>query len=96
MQNTEIIHFIAEEVRGILNKYIDSKIDKSANQKIKDDILSYLNSINQKMGYNNIPHVVVETEGTFVTVNFEDYQGNRLETLGDVIYFMSNNKSMVL
>lgn len=55
---------------------------------IKNDIGEYIYDLSQVMGYINMPTIKVELEGPFMTVNFLDNKEKRLDTFGDLLFYM--------
>lgn len=78
----DLENVIGDEIRKRMKKYM-GKVDK-----IQSSIEEYLTEINDKMKFSYMPVVRVEEEGPFITINFFDNHANRLETLGDMLYFM--------
>ena len=46
------------------------------------------------MGYPNLPKVQTEYDGMFLSVNFLDEKEQRLETLGDLVYYMDTGETI--
>ena len=91
MQNSEeMVNTIGEEIRNILGQDVGSVNTPESCDIVKAKITHYLISIQSKLGYPKTPEVRVENEGYFITINFFDNKGNRLETLGDMLEFMEN------
>lgn len=84
----DLENVISDEIRKRMQRHIGTRATEDSCQKIKDSILEYLTEINTKMRFCNVPVVQVENEGPFVTINFFNHEGVRLETLGDMLLFM--------
>lgn len=93
-KSEEMVNFIAEEIKDILSENIGMLSDPKACDTVKSNITKYLTNIQSKMSYPKLPEVKVANEGSFVTVNFFDNQGNRLETLGDMLGFMAGYQTV--
>lgn len=89
MNDEELLNVVGDEIRNILQSNIGRVSSPDSCSIIQANIVSYLQEINNRMGYYNIPEVRVENEGPFVTVNFFNSEGDRLETLGDMLEYMS-------
>jgi len=86
-----MVNIIGDEIKEILKQDIGTAISNPETcSKIRAKITNYLTQIQLKLSYPKRPEVRVEHEGAFVTVNFFDDKGNRLETLGDMLEFMEN------
>ena len=86
--NLDIENVVGDEIRKYMKEYIGTKICPDSCENIKTKIVDYLQQVNIKMNYCHMPIVKVENEGPFVTVNFFDHEGKRLETLGGMLEFM--------
>lgn len=94
----QMVNFVTEEIKKCLSSHIGKTIgttDEDTINKIKNSIVSYLKKVMDQMNYCNLPVVKVESEGSFVTVNFFDHEGNRLETLGDMLFFMQGDCGII-
>jgi len=80
---------LKDEIADTIKNMLGSNLDGFDNCKIiKDNITAYLLGINSRLGWYNSPEVEVENQGPFTTVNFFDQEGNRLETLDDMLAYM--------
>jgi len=86
MENT--VNEVHNEIKKILMDETGNINNPEATRRIKLNIDSYLMSVSEIMGYMNLPVVKAEVEGPFMTLNFLDEKGDRLETFGDLIYYM--------
>lgn len=87
-KSTEIANIIGDELRKNLQEFVGQKVGDEQCDTIKANILNYLNKTMLAMDFLKTPEVVVKTEGSFITVNFFDNDGKRLETLDDVLSYM--------
>ena len=80
---------ISDEIRTLLNTYIGTKPANEANcESLRSNVLGYLEELRLVGEMYKVPTVKVEHEGPFVTINFLDTKGNRLETLEDMLAYM--------
>lgn len=84
----DTINEINNELRKIVSAGLGMKSTKETSDWIKLQIKAYLISVSEVMGYVNLPKVTAEREGSFMAVNFLDDKDKRLETVGDLIYYM--------
>lgn len=84
----ETVNTVQEEIREILNNNVGKINNESTKQNVLSGIRSYLFNISNKLQYNNQPDIKIEIEGPFMTVNFFSKDGKRLETFGDLVYYM--------
>ena len=77
---------IAEDVKNLLNSNL---VGHNNCQIVQDNITAYLMGVCARFGWLISPTVKVENQGPFVTVNFFDLEGNRLETIADVLEYMN-------
>ena len=87
----ETCEHVADEIRTLLNTYIGTKPANEAScESLRSNVLGYLEELRLVGELYKVPTVKVEHEGPFVTINFLDKEGNRLETLPDMLEYMSN------
>lgn len=86
--SSELKNKVSQDMQDILQKYIGDSVGKNSLDEIKRDIVNYLQDLNIKAMGVREPLVDVESVGPFVTVNFRDKEGKRLETLGDLLQYM--------
>lgn len=87
MTDEEIRDSIANDIRDML----EPMIGKKANcEDITNNVTAYLVKASIKLSFPKTPIVRVENEGPFITVNFFDDKGNRLETLEEMLGYMNN------
>lgn len=84
----EVVNEVTEDLKKIFQKEIGSVSSQNTEERIKQSVNEYVMSISEVMGYMNLPKIKTEREGPFLTLNFLDENGVRLETIGDLIYYM--------
>ena len=94
MTGEEIANEVNIAIRTIVQKHMGRDITQETADKVKDRITEYLIEISEAMGYVNLPNVKAEYDGMFLSVNFLDEKGERLETLGDLIYYMDTGETI--
>jgi len=85
----ETKELVAEEIKDLLGSYVGTnKSNDESCERVRSSILGYLEELKLGNDLFKTPTVKVEHEGPFVTVNFLDTKGNRLETLDDMLEYM--------
>lgn len=90
MTSQEIYEEVSEDIKKILDSFLikKAKANDVTYIAIKNSVLNYLQQTMLKFNYLFLPKVVVQGEGPFVTINFYDQEGNRLDTVEDTLKYM--------
>lgn len=88
MENSEAANLLHSEVKKIIMNYVQDTGNPETAVIVKKKLDEYFLDVSEQLNYNYLPNVVCEIEGPFLTLNFFDKKGNRLETFGDLVYYM--------
>ena len=86
------VNIVHDEVKRILMKHTGNTSDPETCNVLKKELDRYFLSVSEQLGYPNLPTVKAEIEGPFLTLNFFSESGKRLETFGDLVYYMDTGK----
>jgi len=92
MSSEETSNFIGMELKKILMNYVQDTSDPKTAEIVKEKIDEYLSDVSEQLRYEFIPNVVCQIEGPFLTLNFYTSKGQRLETFGDLVYYMDTGE----
>lgn len=88
MENNETANLLHSEVKKIIMNYVQDTGNPETAVIVKKKLDEYLLDVSEQLNYDYLPNVVCEIEGPFLTLNFFDKSGNRLETFGDLVHYM--------
>jgi hypothetical protein len=88
----ETVNTVHNEVKKILMNYVGDTSKPETCDIVKKELDRYFISVSEKLGYPYLPVVKAEIEGPFLTLNFFNEAGTRLETFGDLVYYMDTGK----
>lgn len=94
MTSEEIANEVSVAIRTIVMKNMGKDVTEETADVVKTQITEYLIDISETMGYPNLPKVQTEYDGMFLSVNFLDEKEQRLETLGDLVYYMDTGETI--
>jgi len=86
------IAIINDEIKRILMQHTGNINNPETCELIKKQLDRYFIKISEKLGYPYLPVVKAEIDGPFLTLNFFSDSGARLETFGDLVYYMDTGK----
>jgi hypothetical protein len=93
VEKSESANFIAMELKKIIMNYVEDTSNPETAIIVKEKISDYLLDISDHLNYEYKPEVVCEIEGPFLTLNFFTKTGERLETFGDLVYYMDTGEN---
>ena len=94
MVEDDAVNEITGDLRTIFNKHIHEVSNERSKNNLKVNLVEYLVSVSEIMGYVNLPEIEVELQGPFITVNFLDDKKERIETIGDLVYYMDTGLNL--
>lgn len=88
----ETVNIVHDEFKRILMHHTGSTSDPETLKLLKSKLDKYFLSVSEQLGYTHLPTVKAEIEGPFLTLNFFSEAGKRLETFGDLVYYMDTGE----
>lgn len=93
MTYNEVVNEVNEHIKAIILREIKPPMTKKTEDSVRNKVREYLIQVSETMGFVFLPEVKAEYDGFFLSVNFLDERGERLETFGDLIYYMDTGEN---